>query len=146
MGELRALMEEGERGGRARSPPKLGPLPGRRATAATRIELARSCPPQQGAGWGRWAGVTPPPGRPKGGPPKNAHNRPRPPAPPPCPPHVPRPRPVPLPLPTSQGADVCWICLDGARRDAPLTQACKCPRLSHEPCRARWQLQSAGSR
>lgn len=38
---------------------------------------------------------------------------------------------------------ICWICLDSS---TPLLTPCKCPRLAHAPCLARWQLQSAGSR
>ena len=43
-------------------------------------------------------------------------------------------------------AAVCWICLDGARPDAPLSHACACPRWTHSACLARWQLQSAGTK
>ncbi|KAG1673427.1 hypothetical protein FOA52_002192 [Chlamydomonas sp. UWO 241] len=47
----------------------------------------------------------------------------------------------------SEEADVCWICLDGSDEpDNPLCRPCSCPRYSHAPCLARWQLQSAGSR
>jgi hypothetical protein len=43
--------------------------------------------------------------------------------------------------------DVCWICLDGTEQPGnPLCRPCSCPRYSHKPCLARWQLQSAGSR
>ncbi|PSC69552.1 Nitric oxide synthase-interacting [Micractinium conductrix] len=39
--------------------------------------------------------------------------------------------------------NVCWICLAGADAGA-LSRPCGCPRLSHAPCLARWQLQQAG--
>lgn len=41
---------------------------------------------------------------------------------------------------------ICWICLDPACPDRPLTRPCKCPRYCHPTCLARWQLQSAGTR
>jgi hypothetical protein len=35
--------------------------------------------------------------------------------------------------------DACWICLAG--HDAgPLSKPCRCPRLVHRECLARWQL------
>ena len=37
----------------------------------------------------------------------------------------------------------CWICLGGTEV-APLERPCLCPRLAHQTCRARWQLQSCG--
>jgi len=39
---------------------------------------------------------------------------------------------------------VCWICLDGAGAQE-LARPCRCPRLVHKQCLARWQLQSAGT-
>ncbi|PSC70780.1 zygote specific ZYS1 isoform A [Micractinium conductrix] len=44
---------------------------------------------------------------------------------------------------SSEDTPVCWICLDTA---GPLIFPCKCPRVAHPRCLARWQLQSAGSR
>ena len=39
----------------------------------------------------------------------------------------------------------CWICLDTEEKDGDrLLQPCLCPRLAHERCLARWQLQNAG--
>lgn len=40
--------------------------------------------------------------------------------------------------------ELCWICLEGASSDANLVQHCACPRVVHDKCMARWQLQSAG--
>lgn len=38
---------------------------------------------------------------------------------------------------------MCWICLD---LGGDLVYPCKCPRMAHKACLARWQLQSAGTR
>lgn len=43
-------------------------------------------------------------------------------------------------------ADCCWICLDGPEPGRELQRPCKCPRVSHADCLARWQLQSGGKR
>lgn len=40
--------------------------------------------------------------------------------------------------------ECCWICLAGHSLDNPLVQGCKCPRLVHQTCLARWQIQSVG--
>lgn len=40
----------------------------------------------------------------------------------------------------------CWICMEGARPGSPLVQRCACPRVVHDKCIARWQLQSAGKK
>jgi hypothetical protein len=42
--------------------------------------------------------------------------------------------------------DCCWICLDGPEPGRELQRPCKCPRVSHADCLARWQLQSGGKR
>ncbi|KAL6763226.1 hypothetical protein V8C86DRAFT_2496893 [Haematococcus lacustris] len=42
------------------------------------------------------------------------------------------------------GSQFCWICLDGADGAKSLVSPCKCPRVAHAHCLARWQLQSAG--
>lgn len=44
---------------------------------------------------------------------------------------------------SSEDTPVCWICLD---QSGPLVYPCKCPRVAHPKCLARWQLQSAGTR
>ncbi len=38
---------------------------------------------------------------------------------------------------------MCWICLD---LGGELVYPCRCPRMAHKACLARWQLQSAGTR
>lgn len=42
--------------------------------------------------------------------------------------------------------DFCWICMEGERPGSPLVQRCACPRVVHDKCIARWQLQSAGKK
>ena len=44
---------------------------------------------------------------------------------------------------SSDDAPLCWICLDIG---GELVYPCKCPRMAHRRCLARWQLQSAGTR
>ena len=42
---------------------------------------------------------------------------------------------------------VCWICMEHAQapnETGALTRPCRCPRMVHARCLARWQLQSAG--
>lgn len=39
--------------------------------------------------------------------------------------------------------EACWICLSSV---TPLVRPCACPRLVHQKCLARWQLQQAGKR
>ena len=42
-------------------------------------------------------------------------------------------------------AEVCWICLEGNTNEkADLIRPCKCPRVVHARCMARWQLQCSG--
>ena len=40
----------------------------------------------------------------------------------------------------------CWICLSDAGDidSGALIEPCLCPRLAHQRCLARWQLQNAG--
>lgn len=41
--------------------------------------------------------------------------------------------------------EVCWICLEGSTNDkVELIRPCKCPRVVHARCMARWQLQCSG--
>lgn len=47
-------------------------------------------------------------------------------------------------LNNSEHDELCWICMEGATLDSPLFQRCACPRVVHDKCMARWQLQSAG--
>ncbi len=44
---------------------------------------------------------------------------------------------------SSDDSPVCWICLD---LGGELVYPCRCPRMAHKACLARWQLQSAGTR
>ena len=44
---------------------------------------------------------------------------------------------------SSDDCPVCWICLD---MGGELVYPCRCPRMAHKACLARWQLQSAGTR
>lgn len=44
---------------------------------------------------------------------------------------------------SSEDAEMCWICLD---MSGELIRPCRCPRVAHRRCLARWQLQSAGTR
>ena len=40
---------------------------------------------------------------------------------------------------------MCWICLEGSTNDkVELIRPCKCPRVVHARCMARWQLQCSG--
>ncbi|KAK9838039.1 hypothetical protein WJX74_010289 [Apatococcus lobatus] len=48
--------------------------------------------------------------------------------------------------PLGEDAPICWICLDCSRPGNPLATACRCPRVAHAGCLARWCLQSAGTR
>ena len=41
--------------------------------------------------------------------------------------------------------EVCWICLEGSTNEkVELIRPCKCPRVVHARCMARWQLQCSG--
>ena len=41
----------------------------------------------------------------------------------------------------------CWICLDSlSPADDRLIRPCSCPRVVHEQCLGRWQLQNVGQR
>lgn len=44
---------------------------------------------------------------------------------------------------SSDDSPICWICLD---LGGDLVYPCRCPRMAHKSCLARWQLQSAGTR
>jgi hypothetical protein len=44
---------------------------------------------------------------------------------------------------SSDDSPMCWICLD---LGGELVYPCRCPRMAHKACLARWQLQSAGTR
>lgn len=41
--------------------------------------------------------------------------------------------------------ELCWVCLAGAEQ-GELAQPCKCPRLVHPKCLARWAQEQAGNR
>ena len=54
-------------------------------------------------------------------------------------------RPAPTPAHPSADEEVCWICLEGSTNDkVELIRPCKCPRVVHARCMARWQLQCSG--
>jgi hypothetical protein len=45
------------------------------------------------------------------------------------------------------GEHTCWICFDDHSCElGQLQRPCRCPRLAHRACLARWQLQQAGRR
>lgn len=41
-------------------------------------------------------------------------------------------------------ADICWVCLDEATAERPLSRPCMCPRSVHRDCLARWCLHQSG--